>query len=790
MYLIQGCGKTVTASFLVDHLGLENSVFHFFCRNTDPDKRLTSSILRTLLSQMLSSTAVINGPDAFEEVLSNVWTICETYPDVKVASVDTLWKVFEIVVARLSTPIFLVDALDECDTNGKDREFLVDKLLELTRGFPSVRVIVTSRDMRNLAALPYTAITEIRVQRTDVEEDILTVIKESVALSSKLSSIRDRVVTAVAEGSDGMFLWAKLMLANLETATNLRSVSAKLDRMPSGLSSMYMRILRDIADSLTEEERQLQQKLFSWIVTAFRPLRVSEITVALSITPGIPQLADEDLVLDIRADIKKLCGPLVYVMEDDSIQPIHLSVKEALCGDMDADSTGIWTNGTIECSKVDQKAFHLEVGAVCLTYLSFPILGDPSTQVGLVSKENFASSLAESLPFLGYAASSWHLHMIQTRPDDLSSLTAVRDFLESENCFAWLECYSLFAALAPGEFGHHFQVQSSLREWVEQSPTEPEDIKNTVDEYLLQAIRKGVNASQAEFGSDDLQYLFMLSRLGALYCFLDRHVEAKEIRLTVLKGYQRVLGATDLRTRRALTDLGYVMYMLDDFEQAEDLFYQALGGSDQSMWKRDALELETMKELATVYLLTKRFEEARAVMESALEGMMQLFTDRHRLTVLCRQYLASIYREQGENDKALETAMENRAISIEIQGEDHPDTLRGDLFIANLEHVAGKWDESREMLLSLWKRQKKVLGEQHADTLMTSACLGRLYALKGRTEDAEAVLRDALAGTERIFGVGHSQTNFVAIWLYNVLRDVGRGEEAERIAGVYTLELH
>lgn len=206
------------------------------------------------------------------------------------------------------------------------------------------------------------------------------------------------------------------------------------------------------------------------------------------------------------------------------------------------------------------------------------------------------------------------------------------------------------------------------------------------------------------FGSDDLQYLFMLSRLGAFYCFLDRHVEANEIRLTLLKGYQRVLGATDLRTRRASTDLGYVMHMLDDFEQAEDLFYQALGGSDQSIWKRDALELETMKELATMYLLTKRFEEARAVMESALESMIQLFTDRHRLTVLCRQYLASIYREQGENDKALETAMENRAISIEIQGEDQPDTLRGDLSIANLKRVAGKWDESREMLLSLWKR--------------------------------------------------------------------------------------
>lgn len=338
---------------------IDSNMLHFFCRNTDPDKRSTSSILRTIISQALGSPLLTAGSDSLEEVLEMVWAICETYPDVKLTSVDTLWRMLEIVFGQFSSATIIIDALDECNSHEQDRAFLISRLSELTETHSKFWILVTSGDLQELTTTTGSGIAEIDIQNVDVQDDILAVVEEIVDQSSKLSTIKEKVVPAVAQGSSGMFLWAKLMLANLETAKNLRSVSAKLEKMPTGLSSMYVRILRDIADTLTAEERQFQQKIFSWIVTSFRPLRLSELRIALSITQGNPALAAEDLVLDIRADITKLCGPLVCIREDETIQPIHLSVKEALCEDVGIESEGVWTNGVNERCKIDLQAFHL-----------------------------------------------------------------------------------------------------------------------------------------------------------------------------------------------------------------------------------------------------------------------------------------------------------------------------------------------------------------------------------------------------------------------------------------------
>src|SRR6266498_3131316 len=125
----------------------EGDVFHFFCRNSDPDKRSTSSILRTMISQVLSSTAMTDTADNLEEVLEKIWGICETYPDVKLTSVDTLWKMLEIVLGQFSQTTLLIDALDECDAHGQDRAFLIRKLVQLSSSCSNIRVLVTSRDL-------------------------------------------------------------------------------------------------------------------------------------------------------------------------------------------------------------------------------------------------------------------------------------------------------------------------------------------------------------------------------------------------------------------------------------------------------------------------------------------------------------------------------------------------------------------------------------------------------------------------------------------------------------------
>ncbi|KAE8357502.1 hypothetical protein BDV27DRAFT_164462 [Aspergillus caelatus] len=353
-------------------------------------------------------------------------------------------------------------------------------------------------------------------------------------------------------------------------------------------------------------------------------------------------------------------------------------------------------------------------------------------------------------------------------------LSDVQGFLQWNHCFVWLECYSHFAARAPGEYGHHFQVQSTLRQWNNSFEDLPSDMEKAVNECILQATEDGVSLVKNRFGYHNLRTLSMMRRLSTLYYFSDRFLKAREIRSAVLDGYKIKLGLSDSTTRRDFTDLGYVMYMLDNYVGVEENFYKALGGRDPSSWKMGPLEAETMRELATVYWLKNELLEARNMMETSLSGLIAHFTERHRLTVLCRQYLSHIYEVTGDLEKALKVALGNRAISIAIQGDDHLNTLRGDLFIARLKMSAGQLEDAEDLLTSVFYRQIRVLGGRNSEMLITRATLGIVLARKGDNKAAEAAFREALVGTEEIFGAEHSSTKTIAAWLADFLSTNGQ----------------
>jgi tetratricopeptide (TPR) repeat protein len=465
-----------------------------------------------------------------------------------------------------------------------------------------------------------------------------------------------------------------------------------------------------------------------------------------------------------------------------------ISVKEALLRTMgDVEETHIPGYGSEnDYMAIDLETAHQLIATSSLNYLNFATFSNITTLTSFVSAESFALSLQDSFLFLNYASVFWYLHVSETKAPNPNIIASVQKFLESNNCFTWLECYSTFAALAPGKFGHHFQVQSKLRSWVENSKVViVPGLQSTVENYLVRSIKDTISLSTNAFGTNDLRTIAILSRLGSLYCFQDNHEEAKKIRLAIVNGYEGVLGDRDDRTRRAFTDLGYVQYMLDNLDEAEELFYKALGGQNESEWRHDDVGLETMKELATVYWLQKRLREAQRVMLLALEGLIERFTDKHRLTVLCRHYLAAIYADQGNITEAISIATANQLISVEIQGADHPDTLRGEQFIADLHAKVGNYIEAESLLQKVLSEQTQVLGPTHADTHWTRGRLGQLFAKSGRQREAEVAYINALQGTTSIFGESHSQSRSIATLLTTLLRETGREKEARDIEERY-----
>ncbi|KAE8357501.1 hypothetical protein BDV27DRAFT_139232 [Aspergillus caelatus] len=93
VHRIPGCGKSVLASSLIDTL--QPDVFYFFCNRIHPDKRSPSSILGSLVSQILGSATLKANPSVLDNVVNNIWEVCEMYPDMNKTSVDTLWIIFE-----------------------------------------------------------------------------------------------------------------------------------------------------------------------------------------------------------------------------------------------------------------------------------------------------------------------------------------------------------------------------------------------------------------------------------------------------------------------------------------------------------------------------------------------------------------------------------------------------------------------------------------------------------------------------------------------------------------------
>jgi tetratricopeptide (TPR) repeat protein len=757
-------------------------VIYFFCQNADPDKRTAKSVVATLLGQLLGLAVANPETCPLDEIVKRASIMFDCYLDVNRVSVDTLWLCLKSLLEFVPELTCIVDGLDECDPGDNDRKFLAEKLLELSRSSLKIQVAITSRDLEDVRLLGMENINEISIQTRDIQHDIQKVVEETVNFSSKLLKVKEQVVPAVISGSEGMFLWAKLMLTTLETSTTQASVLSKLHRMPTGLMSIYNRILHDTGGTLTLEELELRQKRLSWTAISYRPFSVNELCVALSIHAGTTELGDEDLILDMKQEIYKLCGPIIQITQENEVRLVHLSAKTALLGedDVEPEMTAQEQHGRSQMSIDPQKA-HRMVAEASLVYLNSPCFGTISTMTGFVQEKSFAHSLETSFLFLSYAASFWHMHVTQLSSPDAEIFQLVESLCQSSNCFTWVECYSTFVSSAPGEFGHHLQVQSKLRTWMEGAGPGLPNPKMVTEGYLVSSIENAVLKSSESFGITDLRTVALSSRLGTLLCFLDKFKEAKEIRIKVLQGYRTLFGDHDERTRRAFTDLGYVEYMLESHAEAESLFYESLGGRMDAEWHHDEAGLETMKELATVYWLQERLVEAERTMSSSINGLIEMFTERHRLVVLGRQYLAAIYRDQGKIEQAVSVATTNQAISVEIQGADHPDTMRGVQVIAGL-HLRGEnFVEAEAVLNQVFADQMRVLGPSNQDTLWTRMQLGDLYLKLGRRKEAESSYRWSLQGLTLIYSQDNSQPRHVVQRLSKLLRDDGREGEAEEL---------
>lgn len=292
-----------------------------------------------------------------------------------------------------------------------------------------------------------------------------------------------RLVDHLIQGADGMFLWARLMMAYLNStsltqAQRFRTITDVT--LPEGLDDMYGRILKLIVKFYPEERRLARQALL-WLTYPKRNLTAFQLNEAMAVKNTEPINGYSDELRDFQETIITVCGGLVELcgQEDSdngcsSFRFIHLSVKEYFTKISKPHEVSIELRSLIP----DKPIASLELAACCLRCLKSRTPPQPP----------FRHIDSTSASIVGYAAAYWMDHLNDSIHearflDHSTFLTLMELVSQTISCLSgflnnqltvtfWIHAYYLYARNDFLHSGHPPQVQylTGWVDWVSKLP--------------------------------------------------------------------------------------------------------------------------------------------------------------------------------------------------------------------------------------------------------------------------------------------------------------------------------
>ena len=254
-----GSGKSVAASFMVQYLQetTKNTVLYFFCDNSDAEKRLCSQILRTVLWQLLQHDTSL-----YELIMP--WYGRSGRPcadsDVQIRAMFTA-----VVAATKASPLFLiVDALDECEDPA---EFL--RTIEAAHNTScTLKMILLAREDPTLNKLFSSCNAALLMESHP--EPLDTYIYERLSKMRVFRSLdlRTRTADSISKASDGLWLFSRLLLDEIEQAPSFGEINRKINSVPSGMIQLYSSIVTAKATRQTDLQIKMAQQLYLWVDTS------------------------------------------------------------------------------------------------------------------------------------------------------------------------------------------------------------------------------------------------------------------------------------------------------------------------------------------------------------------------------------------------------------------------------------------------------------------------------------------------------------------------------------------
>ena len=364
---VPGAGKSVTAASIIQHLQVTEPdcpVLFFFFR----DIVATNSSPRALIQDWLAQLVPYSPKLQFSLHSRLDTSVVEISP-------NDLFQLFLDGTSGLRKLYCVGDALDEMTVD--NRPFL-DHLNTLATHNPSsLKMLVTSRPKQYLqSALRDSSIVHVSLQQKLVDMDIMSYLNHRCDVARNLNAetqkLRHQVVEMVAKRSKGLFLYAKLTMDQVEASLRSETcpdIALLEGTLPVGLEEMY-------TSMLAKQRREhhvsihLQVLILGAVTHALRPLRLNELAALVKFAyPDVPAPQGA------KALVPACCGPLVEILEDETVQIIHHSLTEFLRGEGRS-------NDDFDFPIIDTKEAHKQMSINCLGYLQSGPLLRPEEQSG------------------------------------------------------------------------------------------------------------------------------------------------------------------------------------------------------------------------------------------------------------------------------------------------------------------------------------------------------------------------------------------------------------------------
>ena len=493
-----------------------------------------------------------------------------------------LWDDFTNVVTTLENVVLVIDGLDELDCDEYDLLTIVTRFSDIARtsgaACRTFEVIITSRPMQTETPA---SVEEFWIEPELTRSDVSTYIKYSIRQLSATEKSpfyrmhdvdRKTIEHQLAEGADGMILWAKLVIENMGRKKSMPQIKKCLESAPRKLSELYARLYETL-DKGTGDT----QKIIRWLLCAQRPLRLDELETVL-------QVDQEDLSLckrltDIEYDLQDACGPLIEISQR-YVRLAHHSIRQ-------------WMLET-EHLDYNMQECHREASATSIIYLAIVLPYQaskvdesfPTTIVGDVQRENLTRLCRDHL-LLDYAASFWLVHLqkaIAPNKSDhdlkldskLQSIFVTIWGLSIHEIILWTSCF------APIERKEISRCASVVRLSI-LGEKHCESIQNVINNaFMDEASANYENASVLYSRA----WLACRSVLGDQYpctydcansCALNlekasKGEDAQEAYEWMWRSHQRVLGPNHADTLMVAARLAWLYQRHEHFEKANDAY--------------------------------------------------------------------------------------------------------------------------------------------------------------------------------------------------------------------------